>query len=317
MEFESIDVETYRFDVVRKGYDRLQVEDFQNKVSKVMARLEERRKLAEVRTDKAERELEEARTRAAKTIQETVVARAHEISPAEAATGAADLGHGEAFTADQAHMQAQEIISQANDHASSIHAEAEAVLTGALNTSARINDERSDLLGSVDATRVSLIADAAEEAEAIRMAAAADAERVRAESAILAERIRHQAESDAADLVADARERSLAVTATAERQSADLLASAKRAQLQVAETGDVPGGPLHDPVTAPAGASDMDDPERVSIDLRDEPPARELQPADREPRASRYKSRSANLPHLGDDAGSVIGSLEHLRTKDE
>ena len=34
MEFESIDVETFRFDVVRKGYDRLQVEDFQNKVSK-------------------------------------------------------------------------------------------------------------------------------------------------------------------------------------------------------------------------------------------------------------------------------------------
>ncbi|MGB9357857.1 MAG: hypothetical protein WCC01_04795 [Acidimicrobiia bacterium] len=317
MEFESIDVETYRFDVVRKGYDRLQVEDFQNKVSTVMARLEERTKLAEVRTEKAERKLEEAHTKAAKTIQETVVARAREISPVGAETGAADSGHGEAFAEDRAHMQAQEIIAQANDHASSIHAEAEAVLTGALNTSARINEERSDLLGSVDATRLALVADAAAEAEAIRMAAAEDAEQTRAEAAIRAEEIRHQAERDAAELVADARARSLALTATAERQHAELLASAERSQLRAATSDRGAGEPLVEPVTAPAAASDVDDHERVSIDLRDEPSLREVQPAEREPRASRYQSRSANLPHLGDDAGSVIGSLEGLRTKGE
>ena len=316
MEFESIDVETNTFDVVRKGYDRLQVEDFQNKVSKVMARLEERRTLAEVRTEKAERELAEAHTRAATTIQEIVVARAREISPSEAENGGANSGHDDVFATDRAHMQAQEIIAQANDHASSIHAEAEAVLTGALNTSTRINDERSNLLGSVDATRAGLIADAAAEAEAIRMAAAEEAERTKAEAAIRAEEIRHQAESDAAELVADARTRSLALTATAERQRAELLASAGLPPLGMVESDRGAGGPLVDPVAIPA-ASDMDDDERVSIDLRDEPSTRELQPAEREPRASRYKSRSANLPHLGDDAGLVIGSLESLRTKDE
>jgi len=316
MTFESIDVEAYKFDVVRKGYDRLQVEDFQNKVSKVMARLEEHKKLAEVRTEKAERELEETHTRAAKTIQETVAARAREISPSDAENGMADSSHGQNFAADRAHMQAQQIIAQANDHASSIHAEAEAVLTGALTTSARINDERSDLLGSVDATRIALVADAAEEAEAIRLAAAEEAERTKAAAAILAEEIRHQAESDAAELVADARARSLALTATAERQRAELLANAQRSPLGMIESDRGVDGPLVDPVAIPA-ASDMDDDEQVSIDLRDEPSTRELQPAEREPRASRYKSRSANLPHLGDDAGSVIGSLESLRMKDE
>ena len=214
-------------------------------------------------------------------------------------------------------MEAQQIIAQANDHASSIHAEAEAVLTGALTTSARIDDERSDLLGNVDAVRVSLLADAAEEAEAIRMAAAGDAERVKADAAILAEQIRSQAESDAADLVADARTRSLALTATAERQRAEMLASAQRSAPRAAEADRVAGGPLDDPIAAPAAGSDTDDLERVSIDLRVEPVERDLQPAEREPRASRYKSRSANLPHLGENAGSVISSLEHLRTKDE
>lgn len=317
MEFESIDVETYRFDVVRKGYDRLQVENFQNKISKVMARLEERRKLAEVRTEKAERELEEAHTRAAKTIEETVVARAKEISPSDAASAGADSGHAEAFATDRANMQAQQIIAQANDHASSIHAEAEAVLAGALTTSTRLNDERADLLGSVDATKIGLVAEAAEEAEAIRMAAAEDAERTKSEAAVLAEEIRHQAESDAADLVADARARSLALTAAAEQQRSELLASTELAQSRMAGSDSEIGGPLVDPAAAPAASSDMDDQEQVSIDLREEPSVRELQPAEREPRASRYKSRSANLPHLGDDASSVIGSLEHLRTKDE
>jgi cell division septum initiation protein DivIVA len=317
MDIESIDVENYRFDVVRKGYDRLQVEDFQNKVSKAMARLEERRKLADVRSEKAQRALEETHARAAKSIQETVAARAREISPAEASVGTADSGHAEAFSTDRAQMQAQEIIAQANTHASSIHAEAEAVLAGALSTSARINDERSDLLGSVDATRAELIAEAAEEAEAIRVAAAEDAERVKADAAIAAERIRRQAESDAADLVADARARSLALTATAERQREGLLAGAERAHLRMLESERFGGGPLLDPVDAPAASADVDDLEQVSIDLRDDQSPRELQPAEREPRASRYKSRSANLPHLGDDAGTVIGSLERLRTKNE
>ena len=317
MEFESIDVETYRFDVVRKGYDRLQVEDFLNKISKSMARLEERRKLAEVRTEQAVRELEEAHTRAAKTIQETVVSRAQKIAPEADPAELEDPGRSKYFASDRARLEAQQIIADATNHATSIHAEAEAILAEALTTSARIGNKRSDLVESVDATRSGLIAAASEEAEAIRTAALEQAERTRAEAAIRAEEIRRQAESDASDLLSDARARSLAMTATAERERAELLASAKRSQLRSVQLDRAGGDPHVDPVSVPAAWPDLDEQERVSIDLRDEAAERELEPVAREPRASRYQSRSANLPSLGDDAASVIGSLEHLRTSDD
>ena len=317
MEIESIDVENHRFDVVRKGYDRLQVEDFLNKISRTMARLDERRKLAEVRTDQAARELEEVRARAAKTIQETVMARAQKIAPGADPADVTGSGNTDHFASDRAALEAQQIIAHATSQASSIHAEAEAILTGALSTSARINDEHSDLLGSVDATRSSLLAAAAEEAEVIRTAALEEAERTRAEAAIRAEKIRRQAESDATDLLSDARARSLAMTATAERQRAELLASAERSQLRRAQADRAGGDPRVDPVATPASASGLDDEEQISIDLRDESLERELEPVAREPRASRYQSRSANLPHIGDGAGSVNRSLESLRTTED
>ena len=317
MEFESIDVETYQFDVVRKGYDRLQVEDFLNKISKSMARLEERRKLAEVRTEQAQRELEDVRTRAAKTIQETVVLRAQEIAPGTDPTELEAAGRSAHFASDRARLEAQQIIAQATNRASSIHAEAEAILAGALTTSARIDDDRSELLGSVDATRSGLIAAAAEEAEAIRTAAIQEAERTRAEAAIRAEETRERAESEATELLSDARARSLAMTATAERQSADLLASAERSHLRRERAERAGGDPLVDPITSPAAWTDTEEQEEISIDLREGSSERELEPVVREPRASRYQSRSANLPHIGDDAGSVNRSLGRLRTPED
>ena len=52
---------------------------------------------------------------------------------------------------------------------------------------------------------------------------------------------------------------------------------------------------------------------RVTIDLREYPgPSRPFSTTT-VPRISRYKSRSANLPHMGEDATSVLRSLESLR----
>jgi len=303
MEFESIDVENYSFDVVRKGYDRLQVEDFLTKISRSMARLEERRKLAEVRTEKAERELDEVRARAETTIQETVAARAKRIVSTPEIDEGADPNAVARLSTDRAHIEAQQIIEKANHHATSIHAEAEAVLAGALSTSAKINDDRSEVLGSVSAEREDLINAAREEAETIRTASVEEAERTKAEAATRAEEIRREAESDATELLNEARARSVEITTSAERNREELLASAERSSAAVA---------------VPAGAGpDTDDADLIAVDLRDDPEDRELEPVVREPRASRYKSRSANLPHLGDDAGSVIGGLESLRKKDE
>ena len=317
MDFEAIDVETYEFDVVRKGYDRLQVEDFLNKVSKSMARLDERRKLAEVRTDQAERELREVRTRADTTIQETFAERARIIASAGKEAEVADSNQPSAYAADRAKFEAHQIISQATDHATSIHAEAEAVLAGALSTSARINDERDDLLGSVSAERDNLIAEAAAEADAIRASAREEARKIEADATERAEKVRRRAESDAADLLDNARSRSLEITTLAETRLAGVQPSATGSTAEPAATERTAGDLLLEPVEADGTDADVGEGERISVDLRDDPAAQELQPTEAEPRASRYQSRSANLPSLGREAGSVIGSLEHLRKSDD
>jgi len=317
MEFESIDIENYSFDVVRKGYDRLQVEDFLTKISRSMARLEERRKLAEVRTEKAERELDEVRARAETTIQETVAARAQLLASTPNSHVAEGTDDGALYTTERAQIEAQQIIEKANNHATSIHAEAEAVLAGALSTSAKINDDRTEVLGSVSAERELLIGAAREEADRIRTAAVEEAERAKAEAATRAEEIRRQAESDATEMLSEARVRSIEITESAERNREELLASVKRARAAAADTGSRAGDPLIDRAPAPGADPDTDERELIAVDLRDDPADRELEPVLREPRASRYKSRSANLPHIGDDAGSVIGGLESLRKKDQ
>ena len=317
MEFESIDVENYSFDVVRKGYDRLQVEDFLTKISRSMSRLEERRKLAEVRTEKVERELTEVRARAETTIQETVTARAKRILSTSEVDEEADPDAVARLSADRAQIEAQQIIEKANHHATSIHAEAEAVLAGALSTSAKINDDRTEVLGSVSAERENLLSTATEEADKIRTAAVQEAERTKAEAATRAEEIRQQAETDATEMLNEARTRSVEITTSAERNRDELLATAERtratATAPVRSAGDSPDESGDALVSDP----ETDEADLISVDLRDDAEERELEPVHREPRASRYKSRSANLPHLGDDAGSVIGGLESLRTKDE
>ncbi len=317
MEFESIDVENYSFDVVRKGYDRLQVEDFLTKISRSMARLEERRKLAEVRTEKAERELDEVRARAETTIQETVAARAQLLASTPTSHVAAGTDDGAVYATERAQIEAQQIIEKANHHATSIHAEAEAVLAGALSTSAKINDDRTEVLGSVSAERENLLSAAREEADTIRTAAVEEAERTKAEAATHAEEIRRQAESDATELLSEARVRSVEITESAERNRDELLASAKRARAAAADTASPAREPFIDHAPAPEADPDTDEADLIAVDLRDDPSDREFETVLREPRASRYKSRSANLPHLGDDAGSVIGGLESLRKKDD
>jgi cell division septum initiation protein DivIVA len=299
MEFESIDVENYSFDVVRKGYDRLQVEDFLTKIARSMARIEERMKLAEVRTEKAERELAEVRARAETTIQETVAARAELLaSTADARHAGSETDDVAVYSTERAQIEAQQIIEKANHHASSIHAEAEAVLAGALSTSSKINDDRTEVLGSVSAEREDLLKATREEADRIRTTAIEEGERTKAEAATRAEEIRRQAESDATELISEARARSVEITESAERNRAELLASAERSQ---AATSD----------------PDTEDADVIAVDLRNDATDREVEAVHRTPRASRYKSRSANLPHLGDDAGSIIGDLESLRSKDE
>lgn len=96
MNLEAIDVEEKTFDVVRRGYDQMQVAEFLKKVGDAMARLEERIKIAEVRSEHLDRELREVRSRAEATIQETVLARAELIKAG--ADGSQPTGAGSTQT---------------------------------------------------------------------------------------------------------------------------------------------------------------------------------------------------------------------------
>lgn len=318
MELDSTDVETKTFDVVRRGYDRAQVTEFLGKVSDSMSRTDERRKLAEVRTEQLEREFHELKTRADATIQETVAARVRLLDATSHGAPAARIEPSSTGMLNQAKIEAQQIIEQANVRANAMQAEAEAVIQGALATSAKINEERDDLLGSTEAERTGLIAAAKEQAEAIRDEAMEVREHARAEASGQAAEIRHKAETDADRLMTEARMRARDITASAEHQRDDLLADIDQSRTRLGE--------IDERAKSIASADDLmssddeidpsDELEQITVDLSERSDRDEPVPAERGSRTSRYKSRSANLPHLGDDAASVIGSLGSLRSKD-
>ncbi|MEA3501469.1 MAG: DivIVA domain-containing protein [Actinomycetota bacterium] len=322
MDLESIDIESRTFEVVRKGYDRLQVDSFLTKVSGAMARIDERRTLAEVRCEQLEYELHDVRTRAETTIQETVAARAHLIEAS--ARGRSDIESDPApASPGQATIEAQRIVEQAEARAAGIHAEAEAVLEGALATSAKISTERMELLSSVDAERTGLIATAADEAESIRTTALQEAEGARAEAAQQAAAIRERAEADATLISNDAERRAAAVSAAAEKQRDELLERIERSRSDVdaAATLAIDGREIAPQDPPPWGHIGEerglgDEADQMTVDLRESVPDDEPEPAVRVARPSRYRSRSARLPHLGEDAESIIESMESLRSKE-
>ena len=342
MELDSTDVEAKTFDVVRKGYDRGQVTGFLEKVSDSMSRTDERRKIAEVRAEQLEREFREVKARADSTIQETVAARVRLLDAKSKDSPTARVQPSTTAVVNQAKIEAQQILEQANVRAGALQAEAEAVIEGALATSAKINEERSDLLGSTEAERIGLIAAATEQADEIRTEAMQVGEHARADAAGTAAEVRHKAEIEADRLMAETRTRAEEITARAEQQRDDLLASIDQSRSRLDQIDHLvesaeslePAAPLE-----PADAQLTDDLtvdaseelEQMTVDLRAEPTADESdldkpnwdesdwdEPIEtvRSSRTSRYKSRSANLPHLGDDAASVIGSLGKLRSKD-
>ena len=343
MDLESTDVEKRTFGVARKGYDQAEVDTFLAKVSQAMARIDERRTIAEVRCEQLEREIHEVRTRAETTIQETVAARARLIEASgrsQSATGVAPVASSSA----QATIEAQRIIEQAEVRAMGLQAEAEAVLEGALSTSAKISTDRDELLSTVGAERQGLIAAATSEAEEIRSKARQDAESDRAKAALRVAEAREQAKAEAELVAGNAEMQASAMISRAERQRDDLLEQIERSRSdmssaidhadadrsmapEVAKVDEItdeieiseddtawPADDVEDARPEPEQLTDELD--RITVDLREPTPDEELEPGVRVARPSRYRSRSANLPHLGDDAASVIGSMDALRSKD-
>ncbi|MCL1692835.1 MAG: DivIVA domain-containing protein [Actinomycetia bacterium] len=323
MELDSTDVEAKTFDVVRKGYDQTQVGEFLERVGDAMSRTDERRKIAEVRAEQLEREFHEVKARADATIQETVAARVRLLDQKSAGTPASAAKPSSTALVNQAKIEAQQILEQANVRATALQAEAEAIIEGALATSSKINHERDDLLGSTEAERTGLIAAAATEASAITGEAMLAAEHEKAEAARHIAEIRHKAEADADRLAADAKTRALKITAKAEQQRDDLLISVEQSRHRLEEIDHVVE--VSETIDAPEPTEDVSDAteelEQLTVDLREQsipedPFEDDAIATERTSRPSRYKARSANLPHLGEDATSVIGSLGNLRAKD-
>ncbi|MEA3509926.1 MAG: DivIVA domain-containing protein [Actinomycetota bacterium] len=321
MELDSTDVEAKKFDVVRKGYDQAQVRAFLEKVSDELSRTDERRKIAEVRAEQLEREFHEVKARADATIQETVAARVRLLDE-NTAPAPAPLPSSTAVV-NQAKIEAQQILEQANVRASGLQAEAEAIIQGALSTSSKINHERDDLLGSAEAERTGLIAAATAEASAITGEAMLAGEHVKAEAALHAAEILAVAEVDANRLKTEAKTRARTITSEAEQQRDDLLLNVEVSRHRLKELDHVTESTESADVLRPTeDASDATgELEQIAVDLREEPGWEESEwdepiTTERKSRTSRYKSRSAKLPHLGDDASSVIGSLGSLRTKE-
>jgi DivIVA domain-containing protein len=320
MDLDSTDIEKRTFDVVRRGYDRAQVDEYLAKVSGSVARTSERRKLAEVRAEQLERQLHDLKHRADVTIQETVAARIRMLQAGEKDGRAPRAAPSPQATKDHAAIEAHQIIEQANVRATALQAEAEAVLEGALATSAKINDERSELLGSVGAERGSIIAAAEQEAQAIREAALLAAETARAAAAREVEEMRAEAARFSAETRRSAAAEAQLIREDAEIRAAGLVAAAERKR-GADQSGTAKGSvdlPDEGVPTSeePVESSRSAELERIMVDLRSElADEQEGDAGTRQARPSRYRSRSANLPHLGDDAASVIGTMGSLRTK--
>ena len=323
MELDSTDVEARTFDVVRKGYDQLQVGEFLERVSDAMSRTDERRKIAEVRAEQLEREFREVKARADATIQETVAARVRLLDKKSGDRPASEIKPSSTALVNQAKIEAQQILEQANVRATALQAEAEAIIEGALQTSSKITQERDELLGSTESERTGLIAAAAQEASVITGEAMLAAEHEKAEAARHVAELLDEAQADAGRLTAEAKTRARKITAEAEQQRDDLLISVEQSRHHLEaidhRVESVEAIDAMEPTADVADASE--ELERLTVDLREqsvpeEPFEDEPIATERTSRPSRYKARSANLPHLGEDASSVIGSLGNLRTKD-
>ena len=147
---------------------------------------------------------------------------------------------------------------------------------------------------------------------------------MRAEAAVHAAKVLEEAEADADLLTTEAQTRALKITAEAEQQRDDLLITIEQSRhrfesidrrVNPSEAIDTP------PESIESVVDNSEELERLTVDLREEPVPEESEwdetiTTERSERPSRYKSRSANLPHLGDNATSIIGSLGNLRTKE-
>ncbi|MCL1600192.1 MAG: DivIVA domain-containing protein [Actinomycetia bacterium] len=148
MEVTSRQIEERSFTTALRGYDRDEVDRFMSECAQHTGNLEERTKIAEVRTATAEKELAELRANIDVQLEEATDARRKIIAEAKAEANAitgqvseTDRPHTMENTASDAEEEAAEIVQQAEASASIALANADRILAEARQESESILEE--------------------------------------------------------------------------------------------------------------------------------------------------------------------------------
>lgn len=312
MELLPSNVEEKTFNVARKGYNREEVREFLRGVGWEIVGLSERATIAAVRADQLEREILEVRQSADKVAgayHEALEAR-HKLladAEAEAAQIRAAANGDEAIpvptrpqmTEQQASIEAQQILAEAREQAHRKEAAADAVLQRALAASERVETETQEIF-----------AEARAEVDEMRAEAERDGERIRSEASRSATERHGALEDEKRDLLRRVRDLQAALTDLEEQKTRDGASASeakpkpeKKAKFRDVAASAANNGDKNITVDLTGAADEtQSEPEPASVAAKAKP--------------SRYTTRSANLPHIGEGASSVLGDMNSLRRKD-
>ena len=316
MDISSNDVEVKTFARARRGYDAEEVAEYLGSVGEVMARLEERAKLAEVRTEQLQRDVHDLRATSEQAVEEAIAAKGRIIEAAEeeaAAIRAAAGGDEDdaaqprsrsvPSTDEVAAIEANEIVARATSDAERIVSDAEALLAAATSRSQSAEAERDEIVANATALAEKTEA----ERDEILVAAKAEADAVVA-----------GATEDASKVKAGVVDETNALRQEALEEHGELLGRLRELRVMVSEVEDlVPSVPVPD-VDVAVAKELLEATEQVTVDLRgDINGVTEEEPtlAPSSGRTSRYRSRSAHLPTIGSDAAKVLDQMKSLREK--
>lgn len=283
MDLGSAGVERRRFDVKRKGYDAAEVTDYLYRVAAAMSELEATATGAELRADRLERDLHD--------LQEVFENGFHQLVATNALTqmGAA---RGQESATSEAH-DAERIVAAASDHAARLRRQAETALADALATTAAIVADQQRLLAESKADRDAILAAAHSGSDQIIAAAKETAAATRADAQRFAEELRELTAAETIELVTYAKAMAASILEAA--GSGEMALSVEDDDLTI----DLRQPPDVEPVDEPAEGK-IEDPSEGLGGIRQ----------------SRYATRSAHLPQIGDEqAASTIDSVEALRDR--
>lgn len=302
------------------------------------------------------RELEQSQSNVADAYRDALETRKRLIREAEEEAGrirTSDDGAPPAVSLEHAELEAQRIVAQAKLEAERTHTAAETVLQRALAASDRIETETQRILDEARIEAEAIRNEARVEMDEMRSRAALLADEERSSLEVEQRDLIRRVRALQAEIAALEAQRPAPHVAVEEPHDHGALPEGTAEDAPAAPPEHVPGGPLVEPVFAEAAAPedvvddvrdeepeaaeveevlddvrddeteaaeveevlvDVRDEESIAVDIAEPGAAETAEPARKQ---SRYMSRSAKLPHIGDDAGSVLGSMEALRKKAE